>query len=166
MSINANAELNFDDKVQILELDQLITDPDDDCWANCLVIIRHRPMKSNWFTLTRQQQPLKYYAVHNVDFDEKNDDGTVSVSIKMKELTPHQLMKWDMHELVVDEISEGHLQLEDLTNKELRELYTEGYIDLDDLTEEKVEELYLKDFLTKEEYNEYRTCIWGRSEIE
>ena len=135
MSINANAELNFDDKVQILELDQLITDPDDHCWANCLVIIRHRPMKSNWFTLSRQQQPLKYYAVHDVDFDEKNDDGTVSVSIKMKELTPHQLMKWDMHELVVDEIDEGHLHLEDLSKEELEELLNEDYLSEEEYNE-------------------------------
>ncbi len=135
MSINANAEITFDDKVQILELDQLITDPDDHCWANCLVIIRHRPMKSNWFTLSRQQQPLKYYAVHDVDFDEKNDDGTVSVSIKMKELTPHQLMKWDMHELVVDEIDEGHLHLEDLSKEELEELLNEDYLSEEEYNE-------------------------------
>ena len=135
MSINANAEITFDDKVQILELDQLITDPDDHCWANCLVIIRHRPMKSNWFTLSRQQQPLKYHAVHDVDFDEKNDDGTVSVSIKMKELTPHQLMKWDMHELVVDEIDEGHLHLEDLSKEELEELLNEDYLSEEEYNE-------------------------------
>ena len=112
MSINADVEITFDDPVQILELNQLITDPDDHSWANCLVIIRQFP---------------KYYALNGLH-TQKEEDGAVSVSMKMKELKPIQLMKWHLHHLVMDQISEGHIHLEDLTNEELGELYTEGHI--------------------------------------
>jgi hypothetical protein len=53
----------------------------------------------------------------------------------MKELTPHQLMKWDMHELVVDEIDEGHLHLEDLSKEELEELLNEDYLSEEEYNE-------------------------------